>query len=287
MKKPVDRLLFQHVFQWFTLPGKLGLIVLCLLILMAVTAPWIAPHSPHRSAGPSLSPPSQAHWMGTDQLGLDVWSMVIYGARTSLLIGMGTALLAGFGGGIAGIMAGWYGKWIDRMLMGAVDVLMAIPRLPAMIVAAAFFGAGMKQMILVLSLFSWAVPARILRGTAMALKEQPYMRMAVHQGADTCYMMRYHLVPELMPLLLISMIRLSGRAIVAEASLAFLGLGDPASRSWGLIINHAVNFKGIYLTPYWQWWLLYPWLFLTLLVTSLALVGRDLETLADPRMRLR
>ena len=93
MKKPVDRLLFQHVFQWFTLPGKLGLIVLCLLVLMAVTAPWIAPHSPHRSAGPSLSPPSQAHWMGTDQLGLDVWSMVIYGARTSLLIGMGTALL--------------------------------------------------------------------------------------------------------------------------------------------------------------------------------------------------
>ncbi|MEN1759655.1 ABC transporter permease [Anoxynatronum sibiricum] len=276
-----------NVIRWFTLPGKIALLVFCLLVFMAVAAPWLATHSPYRSTGPALSPPSQDHWMGTDQLGLDLWAMILYGARTSLLIGMGTALFAGLGGGIAGIIAGWYGGWIDRLLMRLVDILMAIPRLPAMIVLAAFFGAGMKQMVLVLSLFSWAAPARTLKGTTLSLKEQPYIRMAAHHGAGLLHMLGRHLIPEMMPLLLISMIRLSGRAIVAEASLAFLGLGDPTSRSWGLIINHAVNFTGIYLTPYWQWWLFYPWLFITLLVTSLALVGCDLETLADPRMRSR
>ncbi len=108
--------------------------------------------------------------------------------------------------------------------------------------------------------------------------------MAAHYGAGTGYIIRRHLIPELLPLLSINMIRLSSMAIVTEASLAFIGLGDPASRSWGLIIHHAVNFQGIFMTPFWKWWLLFPWLFLTLLVTSLALLGRDLESLADPRM---
>lgn len=101
----------------------------------------------------------------------------------------------------------------------------------------------------------------------------------------TSYIIRKNFIPELFPILMISMIRLAGMAIVTEASLAFLGLGDPTSRSWGLIINNATSFKGIYFTEYWKWWLLYPWLALMLLVTSLALLGRDIEQLADPRIK--
>ncbi len=108
--------------------------------------------------------------------------------------------------------------------------------------------------------------------------------MAAHYGGGFFYLLRRHYLPELLPLISVSMIRLSGMAIITEASLAFLGLGDPAARSWGLIINHAVNFSGIYFTPFWQWWLLWPWAFLTLFVASLAMLGRDLEHIADPRM---
>lgn len=108
--------------------------------------------------------------------------------------------------------------------------------------------------------------------------------MASHFGGSTMYLIRKHFLPELFPLIAVSMIRLMGRAIVAEASLAFLGLGDPTSGSWGLIINHAISFKGIYFTPFWKWWLLYPWIFLTLLVTSLALLSREMEKIADSRI---
>ncbi|MGD9189035.1 MAG: ABC transporter permease subunit, partial [Desulfobacteraceae bacterium] len=104
-------------------------------------------------------------------------------------------------------------------------------------------------------------------------------------GAGTLYLMRRHFLPEIFPLAAVGMIRLAGRAIVAEAGLSFLGLGDPTSRSWGLIMHNALSFQGIYYTNFWKWWLLFPWLALTLVVTSLALVGKDLEKTADPRMR--
>lgn len=162
--------------------------------------------------------------------------------------------------------------------------MIAIPSLPVMIVLASFFGPSLLNIIIVLAIFSWSVPARTVRAATLSLKEQPYIKMATYHGADIFYILSRHFLPELAPLVLVSMIRLAGKAIVAEASLAFLGLGDPTSRSWGLIINHAVNFKGIYFTPFWKWWLFYPWVALTMLVTSLALLGRDLEKVADPRM---
>ncbi|MDO9535054.1 MAG: hypothetical protein Q7J85_06915 [Bacillota bacterium] len=112
-----------------------------------------------------------------------------------------------------------------------------------------------------------------------------YIGFNFDNRAGTAYLLTRHFLPELFPLFVVSMISLAGMAIITEASLSFLGLGDPTSRSWGLIINHAVNFRGIYFTPFWKWWLLYPWLFLTLLVTSLSLLGRDMERMADPRMK--
>jgi len=162
--------------------------------------------------------------------------------------------------------------------------MIALPNLPVMIVLAAFFGPSLVNIIIVLALFSWSRPARVVRAGALSLNEQPYIKMAAHYGASSFYLLTRHFLPELLPIIMVSMIRLAGRAIVAEASLAFMGLGDPTSRSWGLIIHHAVNFSGIYFTEFWKWWLFYPWLFLTLLVTSLAMLGRDLEKIADPRM---
>jgi peptide/nickel transport system permease protein len=265
--------------------GKISFLIVMLIIFMAVFAPLISwmPHD--RSSGPPLSPPGLPHLLGTDELGVDIWTMICYGSRISLLVGLGTAFLAGFGGGLIGIIAALKGGLVDRFLMRLIDIMLALPNLPVMIVLAAFFGSNLLNIIIVLALFSWAIPARVVRAGALTLKEQPYIKMAAHYGASPLYLLMKHFVPELLPVVMVSMIRLAGMAIVTEASLAFLGLGDPTSRSWGLIINHAVNFSGIYFTEYWKWWLFYPWFFLTMLVTSLALLGRELETIADPRMR--
>jgi peptide/nickel transport system permease protein len=139
--------------------------------------------------------------------------------------------------------------------------------------------------IVVLSAFSWVFTARIVRSRVLSLKKRRYIQASETYGAGVVYLMRRHFLPEIFPLAAVGMIRMAGRAIVAEAGLSFLGLGDPTSRSWGMIIHHALGFRGIYYTDYWKWWLLFPWLALTLVVTSLALLGKDLEKTADPRVR--
>lgn len=265
--------------------GRASCIVLCLLILMALLAPLITWLPADRASGPPLAPPGGEHLLGTDQIGLDLWSMICYGGRVSLTVGVATALLAGLGGALLGMVAGYVGGWVEMLIMRVVDVMIILPDLPVVIVLAAFFGPSLRNIILVLALFSWSRPARIVRSQTLVIKEQPYIRMARLYGGGNIYLIFRHLLPELLPLIIVNMIRLSGRAVMTEASMAFLGLGDPLARSWGLIINHALNFSGIYFTPFWRWWLFYPWLFLTLLVSSLALLGRDLERIADPRVR--
>ncbi|MFZ5434962.1 MAG: ABC transporter permease [Bacillota bacterium] len=253
---------------------------------MAIFAPHLTVHPHNKSSGPPLVPPGNGHFLGTDDLGVDIWSMICFGARTSLTVGLATAVMAALGGSVLGIIAAQSGGWFDRLLMRAVDIMMILPDLPVLIVLAAFWGPSLRNMVIAIALFSWSMPARLTRSQALVLRERPYVRMAASFGGRTLYLAFRHFIPELFPLILVSMVRLSGRAIVTEASLSFIGLGDPTSRSWGLIIHHAINFRGIYFTPFWRWWLLYPSLFLTLLVTSLAFLGRDLERLTEPRIAL-
>lgn len=275
------------IWRELTLFGKSGLVIIVILVILAVGAPlftWL-PHDV--SSGPPLAPPGGKHLMGTDELGVDLWAQVCFGARVSLLVGLGTALLAGLGGGIAGTWAGYRGGLAERLMMRVIDIMIVLPDLPVMVILAAFFGSSLRNIILVLALFSWSQPARIVRAQVLSLKEQGYIKMAQNYGAGSSYVIFRHLLPEVLPILAVSMIRLSGMAIITEAGLSFLGLGDPTSRSWGLIINHALNFPGIYFTPFWKWWLVYPWIFLTLLTGSMALFSRDLERIADPRMDRR
>ena len=267
--------------------GQIGLFFLTTLLLLAAAAPLVCPHSPQETSGPALAPPGAEHWMGTDDLGVDVWAQVCFGARVSLVVGMGTALLAGLGGALAGMLAGYRGGWTDRVLMRLIDILLVLPDLPVMIVLAAFFGPSVWTIIGVLSAFAWVFTARIVRARVLSLKQRRFIQAAETYGAGTFYLMRRHFLPEIFPLVAVGMIRLAGRAIVAEAGLSFLGLGDPTSRSWGFILHHALSFPGIYYTAFWKWWLLFPWLALTLVVLALALIGKDLENVADPRMRSR
>jgi peptide/nickel transport system permease protein len=254
------------------------------VIILGLGARVFAVHSPVAPSGKALEAPSPVHWLGTDDLGIDLWAQICYGAKISVLVGLGTALLAGLGGTVVGILSGYYGGRVDRFIMRIVDLSVALPDLPVMVLLGAFFGPSLFNIILALAVFSWSVPARTVRSQILAIKQEKYIAAARSYGANFYHLARRHFWPGVFPLAAVGMIRVTGRAIVAEAGLSFLGLGDPTSKSWGLILNHALNFKGIYFTEYWKWWITAPLVTITILVASIAILARDGERLANTKM---
>ncbi|MBC3889067.1 ABC transporter permease subunit [Acetobacterium paludosum] len=275
------------VIKDFSILGKLSLVMLVLVILMAIFATSLSVYPYDFSSGDALMAPGNGHFLGTDDLGIDLWAQICYGARISLLIGFGTAILAALGGGMIGVFSGYVGGVPDKIIMRIIDIIMVIPDFPLMVLLAALLGPSLLNVVIVLALLSWVTPARIVRSQVMMLKEQTYIKVAETYGASNWYLIWRHFLPAVFPILAVNIIRLTGRAIVSEAGLSFLGLGDPTSKSWGLIIHYATSFPGIYYTNFWKWWLLYPWLILTLVVMSLAFLSRELERVMDPRLRIR
>ncbi|MEW9121738.1 MAG: ABC transporter permease [Thermotaleaceae bacterium] len=257
--------------------GKVSFFIICFVLLIALLGENAAVHPAKIPSASALLPPSSEHWLGTDDLGIDLWGQICYGARMSVIVGVSTAVLAGLGGGLLGLISGYHGGKMDRWIMAVTDMMIALPDLPLMIVLGAFFGPSVKNIILVLSLFSWTAPARIIRSKVIALKEEKYIKAAESYGASFWYLVWYHFIPETFPLMAVSFIRLTSRAITMEASLSFLGLGDPTSKSWGLILHHAMNFKGIYFTPYWKWWVLSPLTAILLIVGAFAFMIKEIE----------
>lgn len=276
MKNTIDK---------FTISGKVGVAGLLLIVFMAVFSPFITFYEPSAISGKSLEAPGPAHILGTDELGMDIWSQICYGARMSLVIGLAVALISGLGGGVLGVLAGYLGGIPDKLLLRAIDITLALPNFPLLIVIAAFLGPSIANVILVLVLFSWAKPARIARSQTLAMKKQKYVIAARLHGGGPLYVIRKHIVPEVLPLIFVSIVNLSSYAIVAESGLAFLGLGDPTSKSWGMLLYYATHFRSIYFTPYWQWWLIPPLVALIFLLLCLAFTGRDMERVMDPGLR--
>ena len=263
--------------------GKTGLTIVLTVLLLAVFSDWLALHPYRIPSGGALEAPGAGHWLGTDDLGIDIWAQICFGARISILVGFGTALLAGIGGSIIGIFSGYSGGLTDKLVMRLTDLVIVLPDLPMMIVLGAFFGPSVRNIIIVLALFSWTVPTRIVRSKVLAVKQEKYVEAAMSYGAGFWHLTLRHFLPNILPLVMVSVIRLTSRAIVAEASLAFLGLGDPTSKSWGLILNHAINFKGIYFTDYWKWWVVSPITAIMLLVTAIAFISRDMEKIINTK----
>nr|WP_321498527.1 ABC transporter permease [uncultured Methanolobus sp.] len=274
-------------FSKFSTEGKIGVIGILAIIMMAVFAPMITLYPPQKITGDSLEAPGSVHILGTDELGMDIWSQICYGARMSLTIGLAVAFISGFGGGALGVLAGYIGGHADQALMRIIDVTMALPSFPLLIVISAFLGPSVLNVILILVLFSWAKPARIARSQTLAIKKNSYIIAARNYGAGPFYILRKHIFPEVMPVLFVLVIGISSHAIIAEAGLAFLGLGDPTSKSWGMMLNSATSFRSIYFTPYWQWWLLPPLFMLIILLLCLAFISRDMERILDPKLKIR
>lgn len=252
------------------------LFIICLFAL-SIFPVFFTHYSAFEPSGNSCEAPGKAHWLGTDDLGIDIWSQISFGSRTTLLIGLGSAFFAGLTGTLAGIVSGYLGGVTDKIIMRTADTLIALPDIPLIIMLATFTGAGTLQIILVLTLLSWTGIARIVRSKILALKTETFIIASKSYGADLIHIISRHCIPAIFPLVLVCSFRIISRAVIAEASLSFIGLGDPTTKSWGLMLHHAMNFSGIYFTEFWKWWITVPVIMIVMFVLSVSFIARQIE----------
>ena len=262
---------------------RLGLAILIFYLFVGIAAPWLAPHDPSAYVGRPLEAPGWEHLLGTNDVGQDILSELIYGTRVSLIVAVAAALLTLCISVLVGTLAGLLGGWTDALLMRAVDVLMIVPRLPLMIVIAAYAGAGLEVIVLVIALLGWPGSARVVRAQVLSLRCRAQVDAARSFGGGIGHIIWRHLVPELGPILAASFVGRANSAVMMEASLAFLGLGDPSLKSWGLMTRYALNAPDFFFSSRWLWWLLPVGISLTLLLLGFAFLGIGLEEWANPR----
>jgi peptide/nickel transport system permease protein len=264
-----------------------GAVVVLATVLLAVLAPAIAPGDPIKnSLLDRLTPPMWAaggdprHPLGTDTLGRDVASRLLHGARVSLVVGFSAVLVAGVLGVALGLLSGWYRGWLDDLLMRLGDVQLAFPVLVLAVAVLAVLGASLGNLIVVLGVSGWITYARIVRGEVLTLRERDFVAAARALGAHDAWIMRRHLLPNVLPPITVVATFSVARTIIAEASLSFLGLGIPAPQpSWGAMLDEGRN----YITTGW-WLALFPGVAILLLVLGINLVGDWLRDVLDPRM---
>jgi peptide/nickel transport system permease protein len=263
--------------------GRVGAVILVILLVLAIFAPAFARHDPLKPSGPPDQPPSAEHLLGTNDVGQDIFSQLLHGSRISLAIGALSALFAVATGLVVALLAGYLRGAADIVLMRVVDLTLAFPFLPLVLVLAAFLGRGLFTTVGVIGAVIWARPARILRSQVMRASQYQHVIAARAMGASTARILGRHILPRLVPLGAAQFVQAANIAVLLEASLAFLGLGDPNRISWGTMLFFA-NSHNAFLTRAWLWWILPPGLALTLVILGFAFVGYALEERADPRL---
>ena len=261
----------------------MGALVVAVTIVLAAAAPALSPGDPIKNALlERLTPPTwgREHPLGTDTLGRDVASRLLHGARVSLVVGFSAVLLAGVVGVGLGLVSGWYRGWLDDLLMRVGDVQLAFPVLVLAVGVLAVLGASLLNLIVVLGVTGWITYARIVRGEVLTLRERDFVAAARALGASDAWIVTRHLLPNVLPPIIVVATFSVARTIIAEASLSFLGLGIPAPEpSWGAMLDEGRN----YITTGW-WLALFPGLAILLLVLGINLVGDWLRDVLDPRL---
>ncbi len=265
--------------------SRTGLVIVILFLATALASPWLAPYHPRDDTDTALVSPSTRHWLGTDDVGRDILSQVIAGTRVSLAVGFSAGAAATVLGVVVGLLAGYLGGWWDRILMRGVDFFLAVPRLPLLVVLAAYLGAGLEVIVVSFVLISWAFPARMIRAQVLVEKKRAYVTAAKLAGGGRAYILWKHVLPPLLPLVLVVSIMETSHAVMAEAGLSFLGLGDPTAISWGTVLHHAFAFPALFAGSAWLWWALPAGLCLTALLLGLGLIGMSIERKMDPRLK--
>jgi len=265
--------------------GLIGFSIVMFFVFMAIFADRIAPYNPYAVVGKPLQPPSPEHLLGTNDIGQDIWSEVIYGSRTSLYVGFSASSIAILISLVAGLLAGYKGGIVDDLISGIIDIMLALPSLPLIIILAAYLGPSLNNIVLILAFFGWVGGARMIRAQVLSLRNRDYVEAARALGASSLRVMFRHILPSLAPLLIAEFVMGATSAILTEAGLSFLGLGDPTVKSWGQILRHA---QASYAMQLDLWlWIFVPGLFIALLGTGFTLIGFSIEEYTNPRIKKR
>lgn len=259
-----------------------GAVIIVLLVILALLAPWIAPHDPYATDPINkLLPPSSEHWFGTDGLGRDILSRVLYGARISLWIAILILLIAGTLGTAVGILAGYLGGFWDNILMRITDIFMAFPQLILAMAIAAALGPNLTNVVIAVSFGAWTVFARLARSRAIAVREEDFVEAARATGAGSLRILFVHILPlALSPVIIQATISMGG-VILTAAGLGFLGFGaQPPSPEWGVMVSDGRNFM-----PHGWWVSTFPGLAIMVTVLGFNLLGDGIRDILDPRMR--
>jgi peptide/nickel transport system permease protein len=228
-----------------------------------------------------LSPPSITHFFGTNNQGQDLFTQVIYGSRLALIIGGFSAFFTSFIGMNIGLVSGYYGGRIDEILMRITDIFLCIPFLPFALILVSLLGPSNWNVILVISLFLWRPTARVIRSQVLTIKQRPFILAAKAAGASDLRIMYRHITPNVLPLVYLYLAFGVAWGVMTEASLSFLGFGDPSTISWGMMLYTA--FKSGAIREAW-WWVIPPGVAISMLVVSSFLVTRAYEEVLNPRL---
>lgn len=269
--------------------GSLGAVVLVSFLLIAFLAPYIAPYNPmtYQYMNGELArskPPSKVYWLGTTHYGQDVLSQVIVGSRVALMVGFIAALMLSIIGTNIGLIAGYYGGHLDHIIMRITDIAFGVPFIPFAMVLITLMGPSMWNVIVTISCLMWRTTARVIRSQVLSLKERPFITAARVSGASDIRIMYVHLLPNILPMSFLYIALGIGWATIAEASLSFLGFGDPRLISWGQMLYYAF-ITGCARTDYWN--VLPPGICIALFTMSAFMVGQAYEEVVNPRLKRR
>jgi peptide/nickel transport system permease protein len=268
--------------------GTTGLVIMILVILIAALAPFIATHDPAQTNPVDrLIPPfwseggSSQYILGTDNLGRDVFSRIVYGSRISILVGISAVILAGIIGIVMGLVAGYYGKIWDFIIMRMVDAFLAIPNILFMLIILAVLGPSLKTIILVLGITTWVVYARMVRSETLSIKEQDFVKSAKAIGSSDLRILTKYILPNVLPSFIVIATLNVATTIILEASLSFLGLGiQPPDVSWGLMLSDGRDYIAT------SWWVAtFPGLAITITVLGVIFLGDWLRDILDPKIK--
>ncbi len=273
---------------WDVIRGRpsaaLGAFVLGSMIVLALLAPVVAPYGLHDQVGPVYGHPSWSHPLGLDDGGVDMVTLLIWGARISLVVGFAATLVSIVIGGAVGLLAGYFGKAVDTILMRITDYFLAIPDVPLMIVVAAIWGPSLFHIIVVIGVLLWTGTARVVRAQVKSIRERVYVKRARSLGAGHVRIIVRHVLPQIAPLLIANTVLTIAVAVFDETALSFLGLGDPSRISLGKVIENAFQRTAISSGAWWA--IVPPGAAVALLILSCSLIGRAMEDALNPRLKV-
>jgi len=265
--------------------GLVGLAVLAVFVVIALLAPILAPAEGlevTKATGGVLEPPSAEFWLGTDDKGRSVLTLLIWGSRISLFVGLAATLVSMVIGTVVGLASGYFSGWTGAILFRLTEWFLVIPFLPLAIVMATVLGRSLLNIVIVIGVTSWPGTALLIRSQTLTIRERPYLERARVLGAGSAHQIRRHILPNVMPMVFANTTLTVAIAILTETTLSFLGLGDPTRVSWGSMLDAAFA-VGAITTGAW-WFIVPPGVCVVLVVLSFTLIGQALEEVLNPRL---